>query len=1175
MGNENSTSDHQEDTGSHNTILWPPNPVPPQRTSSVQNPGALQLAGNSDSLQKKQGDSIGTGAGSTGLGGSCSASSASESAASLDPSTVSPEVTEPGRHPQESKRPEGSPLPSSSLPWEQVCPLASMPFTECPPEGCLASSEAAPEDGTLAHHPRREASPSIQGDALATFSPEGDGSTKHTLVATTPSVEEDEELKKGRPNLSSSCTGQLPEISLMPPHESRTEQLCAEGDWPGSFETQEKDHVGDCLPEESATKAPAATKLGMESTDVLEESPWTETMVPQDPVLRSADRDGGGMEGLPTNSAKNLEFLGGCHPSKSNSGTKPGAGTNTGSQVHCQQEVETHLPQAEPPSDPLGFATAPGDSGSWKETQRDTSNVQSQPQTGTSGTEPQQVVCVTSGNQPDRSLLGGTEAPPFTRTEETHTASSPTPHPDAWDSVILEEASLTKETDSEAKMPVSADLATGKVDTGVVGLKRASDLRRTQQQQPEGSLQGVPTPFLQGQNDTVLEELLLPTLSHGVSNESSRKSMEPTDGPKAPKNTENRVVAIEESRSPRGNPKRQQEATRALDGAQCGNHEEERSHPFHSELHLETDKDEVSKPHSEPSNSDSAQPPRQAVAGHEDGPHAGSAEAVGQVITDSHTTDTCISLHKVPEQGLILSSASDGTGEHFPLQEAIWGSSGSQTKSPSMLQGRGELGTTESLPALDSEKSDFLSAPAVEEVPKAGEVESVWEIKQRHSPLQRPYSCDGEGLLISPGQPCGLKKVESGQEVHTDVSSPHSGKSSTMGHGPMLSLKQECQGKLSCPGDSLPLPSENPLQPSQLDPEAAVFAVLCEKAQSPANGQGACPSGPGLKKQGANPSPILAPMEGESWVGVNLPTQGGKEQASELPPKGSRCSTPSSSPEDTDLGKAPSEESDPSTSLGQTLPALGINEQEGTGCDSQPSEILHPAEDTSLTGNLGGKDSCGIRQELSKSQQELADALKAGSQHEEARCGDSGVSDVCDVLPLPQGLGKTEAASRGIVEAPPCPPDSKALLDTAYCSPVPEPTSPRGTPTPDALESEACDENQEELAPHLEMEQLATLGAEAQGPLGSVPRAEEQHGGSAEVNVGASEGDPGMQQDPGGPQAALHGGSFQSEQCLTSWKEAYTSTLTELCQLEQLVPSCGDPLLPAGEPTEAAAGWTT
>lgn len=232
------------------------------------------------------------------------------------------------------------------------------------------------------------------------------------------------------------------------------------------------------------------------------------------------------------------------------------------------------------------------------------------------------------------------------------------------------------------------------------------------------------------------------------------------------------------------------------------------------------------------------------------------------------------------------------------------------------------------------------------------------------------------------------------------------------------------------------------------------------------------------------------------------------------------------------------------------------------GSGGQPSESLHPAEDTALTGNLGGKESCCIGQGLSKSQQELGDALKAGSQREEARCGDSGISEASDGLPLPQGLGKTEVASTNIVEAPPFQPDSVALLDTAHCAQVPVPT--RVTPTQDALESEARDESQEELAPQLEMEQLATFGVEAQGPLGSFPRGAEQDG-SVEANVDAQEGDPGMQQASEGQNVAPHGGFFQTDQHLTSGKEGYTSTLTEPCQLEQLEPSCGDSSGPAGE----------
>ncbi|XP_029335027.1 transforming acidic coiled-coil-containing protein 2 isoform X13 [Mus caroli] len=1161
MGNENSTSDHQEDAASRNTVLWPPSPDPSQRTSLVQSPRSLQPPGNSPSLQKQQGDLPGSCAGSTGLGGS---GSASESVASLDPCTVSPEVAEQGEHPQEARGAEGSPLPRSSLPWEQPCPSASMPFTEGPSEGCLASSEAkAPEDSTLTNHLWMEPSHNIPGNILPTSTPEVDGPTQHSMAASTPSAEGDKELKEEGPNSSSSRTGQLPGISLVPLQEPRTELLSGEGTGPRDFEFQRKEDMDDCPSPESATKAPAATQPGRPNSADLESPPKLETMVPQDSVLRSSsDRERDGVEVLPTCSAKNLEFLESCHPSKSKSRAIPGSGTSTASQESCQQKVEMHLPYAELPSGPLGLTTAPANSGSWKET-LDTSDAQSQPQTGTSGTELQQVVCVAAASQLDGSLLLSAEAPLFARTEETSSsASSPTAHAAAWNSVASEEST---ETVSETKMSVSADLAaTEQMDTGVAELKPTSDLRKIQEQL-EGSLQQVPAPFLQGQNDTVQQGLLLPTFSHGISNESS---VEPTDGPKAPKNTENRVVAREESRSHGDNLEGQQEATSAFAGAEPGNHDEEKSQAFHSRPHLETKKDEVSKAHSNTENkivpsSDSTQPLRQEVAGHRDGSHSGSAEVVGQVVAESHVTDTATSLHKLHEEDPILASASDGTGEHFLPQEAIWESSRSQTKSPVMLQDRGGLEATESLPALESEKGDFLPATAAEEeVPKAGGMEDILEVKKSHSPLHPPYSCDGEGLLVSPGQPCGVEKVEPGQEVHADASSPRNGKDSTIGHGlAMLSQEQDCQRKLSCPEDSLPPSPKNPLQPSQLDPEASISAILCDKNQSPTNGQKACQSDPGLKKQSTVSSSIRVPEERKPWADVSLSTRGGNEQGSELPSKGSPCNTPSSSPKDTVLeGAPPSEMSELSTPLGQESPALGGNEQEGTGSSSQLSEILPPAAATALTENLGGKDSLSTGQGLSKSQQELDDALQTGSLREEARCGDSGLSEASDVLPPPRGLDKTETASRNRAEALPCPPDSVALLDTAHCSPDPVPTNPRVTLTQDALESEACDEGQKESAPQLEMEQPAPLGTEAQSPLGSFQKAEEQDGkgGSAEVNVDASEGDPRMQQASEAPEPALSSGFLQADQSLAS-------TLSEPRQLVQLKPSCGDALLTAGE----------
>lgn len=1080
--------------------------------------------------------------GSTGLGASCSAS---ESVASLDPSTVSPEVTKPGEHPQEARDPEDSPLPRSSLPWEQPYPSASMPFTEGLSEGCLANSEAeVPEDGPLTNHLRVEPSPNGPGDILLTFTPEVDGPAQRTVAARTPSAEGDQELKEEGQSSSSSCTGQSPGISFVPLQEPKTELLYGKGDWPRDFEFQRKDDIDNCSSPESVTKAPAATQPGMQNSAVLECPPKLETMVPQDSVLRSSDSKKGRSEVLPMDLAKHVEFLGGCHPSKGNSGANPGAGTSPASQESCQLRVGMPLPSAELPSGPQGLTTARADGGSWEET-LDTSSAQSQPQTGTSGAEPQQVVCVPAASQPGGSLLLSAKAPGFTGTEERHTASSPTARLTAWSSTASEEPT---EAVSETKMSVSADLAaTGQMGPGVVELKPTSDLRRTQEQPPEGScLQWVPAPFLQGRNDTIQEGLLLPPFSHQVSNESSRRSMGPTDDPKASKNTENRVVAREESIPHGDNRKGQQEATRALAGTELRNHDKEKSHAFRAKPRGDTEKDDISELHSNKENkivpsSDSTQPPRQEVA-------------------ESHMTDTATSLHEVHEEDPILSSASDGTGEHFLPQDAIWESSRLQTESSVMLQARGGLEATESLPVLESEKADALPATAMEEeAPRAAEMEDVLEVKKDHSPLHQPYSCAGQGLPMSPGQPCGLEKVEPGQEDHADTSSPPNGKNSTIGDGLTVPrLEQDGQRKLSCPEASLPPPLQNPLLSSQLDPDAAISAVLCDKDQSPTNGQRACLCGPGLKEQSTDPSPIPVSEEGKPWADVSLSTQGGKEQGSELPSKGSLCDTPSSSPKGTVLGGAPSEMSELSTPLGQELPALGGNEQENTGRNSQPSEIQPPS--ASLTGHSGGKDSFCVGQGLSKSQQELADALQTGSQREEARCGDSGISEATGVLPPPRGLEKIETASRNIAEAPPGPPDSVALLDTAYCSPDPVPTNPGVAPAHDALVSEACDESQKESVPQLDMEQRATLGPEEQSPLGSFRRAEEQDSkeGSAEVSVDASDGDPKMQQASEAPEAALSSGFFQADQSLPS-------TLKEPRQPAKLEPSCGDALLPAGE----------
>ena len=110
----------------------------------------------------------------------------------------------------------------------------------------------------------------------------------------------------------------------------------------------------------------------------------------------------------------------------------------------------------------------------------------------------------------------------------------------------------------------------------------------------------------------------------------------------------------------------------------------------------------------------------------------------------------------------------------------------------------------DSLPALESEKSDFLSAPAPEVVPKAQEAESMPEIKSgSHPSAQRPGRGEGEGSLTSP-HPCGLGRDTAGQEVHADGPPPPEEENWAVENCrlTMLSLEQDRQGNLSHPGDS-------------------------------------------------------------------------------------------------------------------------------------------------------------------------------------------------------------------------------------------------------------------------------------------------------------------------------------------------------------------------------------
>ncbi|XP_073934262.1 transforming acidic coiled-coil-containing protein 2 isoform X3 [Castor canadensis] len=1153
MGNENSTSDHQqEDVGSHNVILWPPKPEPLQRTSSAPSSRSVQPLGDSQSIQRKQEhlprSPDGGNLSSAGFG--CS-HSASESAASRDPGIVSPEVTEPRKHPQEVKGPEDSPLPGLPQSWEQACPSTSMPLAECPPEGGLACPGAASEHGALTQYPRRDPYPNVPGDLVAAPTPEGDSSTQHNMATIIPTAGEDN---------WSSCTDHLPGISPEPAGEPRSRPLRGEGGQPGGLESQGKEGADGCFPPGPTTRDSTATWLGKESSVGLEECPpKPETMVPQDPVLRAADREK--VEVAPQCLADNLGFLRAYHPPSSNSGAAHEAEANAVPWESSQQQMGRHLLHTELPCHPLSPARA-----------LDGTDARRHTQTETQGTKSSQVVHVAAGSQPDsRSQLLSMEPTPLTQMEELCLPASPTAQPAAQISVATEGPSwLAKEMVSEAEMPASADLATELADAELVGWeKKASDLGR-EREHSEGSLTEVPTPSPQERAELWNREqshTASPSPQLGASSESTRKDdMGPNDRAEAPKDTESPVVAREE-RSPGDSSRGWEDATGAPNGADLRSLEREESQAFGCKPSDAVDKDGVSRPSSNAESRilptpDSAQPPKKGVAGHEDWPDSQLAEAAWQVMPESHVAHAATSLHKHHNEEPVLPLAPGGTGEHVVPEGATYERPRLQTKCPDTLQDRGRLERKESLPALESEKSDFPQMPDAD-IPKSQQVESTLELKTMgHPSPQGPCSCDGEGLLTSPGQPHGPGHGAAGQEVHGDVPYPPDRENSAVDCGPtMLSRKQDCPGEPYCPGDSLargsasekpPLYSESHLRLPQSHLAASLFEMLREKTQALANEEEAYPRDPGVKSQAADSPQIHVPRD------VNLTTQGGQEQASgselqcELP-KGSLSESPSSSPRDMVLGGTPSEEPEGSTITEQKLPAGGEHGQEGT------ASAADTLKDSSFEGNLGGKESCCAGQGLNKSQLELVDALKAESQHE--------------VQPPPPSFGKAEMASGNTVEAPPCLPDSVALLDAAHCLPsAPEPTSPRVTPTQDVPEREACDETEEVRqqpgpASQEEMDGLDTMDAEVQKPLGSFPSAKEQVAecGAAETGENTREGEPGMQQAPEGPAASLSGSFLQTEHCLTSRKETSTSALGKPCQAEQLVSGSQDPLLSAGE----------
>ncbi|XP_033036409.1 transforming acidic coiled-coil-containing protein 2 isoform X4 [Trachypithecus francoisi] len=1182
MGNENSTLDNQ-------------------RTSSAQTPRSTQPPGNSQNIKRKQQDMPGSPdhrdasrVGSVGLGGFCTAS---ESSASLDPCLVSPEVTEPRKDLQRARGPEHSLLPSPPPPQEREHPSSSMPFAECPPEGCLASPAATPEDGPQTQSPRREPAPNALGDVAAAFPTERDSSTQDQEVAAVPSAGREREPKEEGQKSSfsfSSGTDQSPGMSPVPLTEPVKAKLCGKGDQPGGLESQGKEAAGGFPPVESrqgvasvqvAPEAPAAAQLGTESSTVLEKPPLKpEALIPQDPAPRVSDRVTGQGEVPPQYLTDDLEFLRACHLPRSNSGAVPEAEVNATSQESCQQPVGAHLPHTELPRGSPSPALVPGAGGSGKEA-LDTSDIQGHPQIGMQGTESSQVVYVAAGGRPEGGLLVSPEPSLLTLTEEAHPASSLTSLPAAQIPIAIEgPGSLSRESVSKAGMLVSADVAKEVVDAGLVGLERqASDLG-SKGEHPEGSPGEVPAPSPQERGEHsnmeqshVVQQGVPPPPLPSAPSESARGPLGPMDGAKAHEDATSQAVAKEGSRSPGDSPGGREEAPEPPDGGDPGNLQGEDSEAFSSKCDPEVGKDELSKPSSDAESRDhpsshSAQTPRKGGAGHTDGPYSQTAEADASGLP-----------HKLGEEDPVLPPVPDGAGEPTVPEGAIWEGSGLQPKCPATLQNREGLGRMEPFLTLEPEKSDFLPTPVAEVAPKAQEGESTLEIRKMGS-------CDGEGLLTSPDQPRGLGCDASKQEFHAGVPHPPKGENLAADLGlTALILDQDQQRIPSCHGEGWIrgaasewplLSSEKHLQPSQTDPEASVSDVLKEQAQPPENGKETSPSHPGFKDQGADSSQIHVPVEPQE--DMNLPTHGGQEQAlgselqSELP-EGTLSDTPTSSPTDTLWESSPTEDSELSAPMRQKLPALGEKRPEGACGDGRSSRVSPPAADVlkdfSLAGNLSRKETCCTGQGPNKSQQALTDALEEGRQHAEAWQRDAGASEAAEGCSSLWGLSKREVASGNTGKAPPCQPDSVALLDAVPCLPALVPASPGVTPTQDAPETEGCDETQEDrqqpvLAPQQKMECPTTSDTEAPELLASFPSAGEQGGeaGTAETGGSADAGDSRKQQAPEKPgEATLRGGFLQTEHYLTSGEETSTSALREPCQAEQPTASCQDALLLARE----------
>ncbi|XP_032738049.1 transforming acidic coiled-coil-containing protein 2 isoform X2 [Lontra canadensis] len=1182
MGNETSTS------GS-------------QKTSPAQSPGSVQPPGSGQIVKGDLEKSGSAGHGDLHSAGHRDSCSASEGTASLDPCIVSREVTEPSKSPQEARGLEGSLPACPQVPWEQECPSTSMPFAKGPPDSCLASPVAEPEDWPLFQHPRRELSPDACGEAPTASVPEGGSSTQCSVGAVVPSA--------GHTLSSSSHTDRSLGVSPAPRQELMKGQP-GEDSHPGDFKSQGNEAAGGQPLAEArqgaasvpqALEASAATQPGKASSPGPEESPTKpETLTLPEPAPRALDRDKCQGEVPPRAFADGSGLPGACHPMRSPAGAAQEDDTN--SRESCQQQMGALLAHVKPPCNSPSCTPMPGARGSGKET-GEACDARGHWQAGGPGGEPGAANPAAADSQPRGALLTSTELSPPAPMEDKRPASGSAPSPAAQASAAAEESSwLTGEMVSGAEMPVLTDLAKELADAGLAGREKLESDLGSEGEGLGGNCGEGAAPLLQEDSgevsvrDQKVQQGVLPPGPTSVSDEKARSTLGSKDEAMAP---ESPAVAEEESRLPGANSRGQEEVPEPLDGRDPEKPWEEQPGALGCKPSPEVEKDEVSKlSHDVDSNvhpsTDSAQPPRREGPGPANRPGSPPEDAVWSSVTcgmvgEAHVVQASGSLPKRPEKELALPPGPDGTGEHILPKEAVWEVLGLQTQCPDPLRDVGGLERMDALPALESEKSDFLSTSATEVIPKAQEAESPSDTKMRSCPsARRPSSCAGEGLLTPSGQPCGLGHEAAGQEVHADGPHPLEGENLAVDGGlTMLSQERDQQGNPSCDSwpqvaasEGPPVSSENRLQPLQSEPDASVSDMLREKPQQCENEKETYPGSRGFKNLHTDASPTLLPMG--PLEDVCLPTHGREEQVSRLElqeelPKGSLADAPGLAPGGVVPGSpAATEAPELSATVGRASSEPGQDEREGACRGGLPSGVLPPAADASkdsLAGHLSREESRCAQQGPSKPQQEQAGVLQAGGRHEEACLRDAELSQADDAQPPLQGLGKTEKASGNTEVTPPCGLDSVALLDAAQGPPAPVPASFRVTPSQDAPDTEACGETQgggqqPVPAPQKEMELPTASDAEAPTLLGSFPAAKDQGAdrGAAETGGNVEGGDLGVRQALEGPtEAALSGGSLYTEQRASPGKEDSTFAPREPSRAEPLSASCQDASLPAGE----------